>query len=237
VSSSKAEGLVHYTTLSASSNHEFGHVDPAWICSGNSGPLPQYVCHSSSNATAAGQHGTTNVEDQPQADHNQRHNSHNSHSLPHTTPDGQPGSRDVPPPQSRTADGAYRCSECLLVFQKRHLLKYVNPPYCKDELTLTQYLVDTSGFISLPTSAQILGATSDSVRSETSIATSSRSTPQTCHKRMSYFVITRDASMQKGEAKYARGGTIWPDTSVLSTRKTRRFLMPYVVCRVTTVQL
>lgn len=192
--------------------------------------------HPSSNTTAAGQQDTTTVEDRPQAGHDQRHNLHNSHSLPHTTPDGQAGNRDVLPPQSRTADGAYKCSECLLVFPKRHLLKYDDSPFSKYEPQLTQCLADTSEFIFLPTSAHMLSATSDSVRSETSIATSSQSTPQRRRSRMVCSVLTQDASMQKGEAKYARGEIIWPDTSVPSMREAHRFRMPCVVSCVTTVQ-
>ena len=189
--------------------------------------------HPSSNTTAAGQQDTTTVEDRPQAGHDQRHNLHNSHSLPHTTPDGQAGNRDVLPPQSRTADGAYKCSECLLVFPKRHLLKYDDSPFSKYEPQLTQCLADTSEFIFLPTSAHMLSATSDSVRSETSTATSLRSIVPTSHSWMAYFALTQDASMQKGEAKYARGRTIWPDTSVRSMREAHRFRMPCVASHLT----
>ena len=231
MSSSKAERQVNYTTLSSSSsssNPKFDHVDPSWLCSGIDGPLSPYEWQLQTDTTAAGQQDTTLVEDQPQAVHDQRQTSHNSRSLLHTTPDGQPGSRDVPPPQSRTTDGVYRCSECHLVFQKRHLLKYVSPSSCRDDLTLTQYQVDTSGSISLPTSAHTSDVTSASVRGETSTATSWQSTPQMHCSRVTWFVLTRDASMQKEEAKYARGRTIWRDTFGLSMKEAHRLRMPCV---------
>ena len=227
MSSSKAERPFHHTSTPAP-NRKFDHVDPSWLCSGSYGPLSPYEWHLQTDTTAAGQQDTTTVEDQPQAGHDQRQNSHNSRSLPQTTPDGQAGSRDVPPLQSCTTDGVYRCSECHLVFPKRHLLKYVSPSECRDELTLIPNQVDTSGFISLPTSAHTSDVTSASVRGETSTATSWQSTPQMHCSRVTCFVLTRDASMQKGEAKYARGSTIWRDTSVLSMREAHRSRMSCV---------
>ena len=230
---------VDYTTLSSSSssNPKFDHVDPSWLCSGTDGPLSPYEWQLKTNATAAGQQDTAIVEDQPQTGHDQRQTSHNSHSLPHTTPDGQPGSRDVPPPQSRTTDGVYRCSECHLVFQKRHLLKYVCLSNCGGQVTLTQYQVDILGSISLPTSAHIRSATSDSVRSETSTATSSQSTLQTHCSWVTSFVLTQDASMPKRAAKFARGRTTWRDTFVLSMGEAHRSRMPRVVNCVTNLDL
>ena len=232
MSSSKAKGFVHITTPSQSSNQEFGHVDPAWVCSGNVGPLPAYVWHPQSNATAAGQQDTTNAESQLHAGHDQRHNSHNSHSLQPAIPNGQPGrastSTDQQPPQVRTAHGEYRCSECFLVFQKRHLLKYVVPSHCRNELTLTQHQVDISGPTSLQTSAHTSGVTSASVKSETSSAMSSQSTPQTYRSGMICFVLTRDANMQKVAANCAKGRTIWADTFARSMREAHRFRMPCV---------
>ena len=228
MSSSKAERQVHFTTSTPAPNPKFDHVNPSWLLSGTDGPLSPYEWQSQTDTTAAGQHDTTTVEDQREAGHDQHHNSHNSHSLPQVTQDRQHGNRDAPPPRSRITDGVYRCSECLLVFQKRHLLKYVNPSHRKSGTTLTRQQADTSGFISLPTSAHTLNATSDSVRSETSIVTLSQGTLQTRRSRMTYSVLTQDASMPKGEAEYARGRTIWPDTSARSMREVYRSRMPFV---------
>ena len=99
-------------------------------------------------------------------------------------------------------------------------------PTAKPNLTLTRYQADTSGFTSLPTSARITAVRSASVRSATSSDTLSQSTPQKHRSPMTYFVRTPDASMRKEEAKSAREGTTWPDTSARSTREARRFLMP-----------
>jgi hypothetical protein len=226
VSFSKAKGPFHYTTPSPSSDREFVHVDPSWLCSGNDGPLPPYAWHSQTDATAAGQQNTFIVEDQAQAGHDQHHTSHNSHSLQQTTPNEQPGRRDAPPTQRRAADGVYRCSECQLVFPKRHLLKYVDPFHYETDIALIRYQADTSGLTPLSTSVRTTAVGSASVRSATSSDTSSQSTPQRHRSPMTYFVRTRDASMRKEEVESARGKTIWPDTSARSMKEARRFLMP-----------
>lgn len=228
---SSSEQPVHYTTLPPSSTRDFDYVDPTWLYSGDYGPLPPFARQSQIDATAAGQQDTPVVKDRSQASYEQRHNSHNSHSLRHATPDRQAGRTNTLPGQQRTqsrrtTDGVCKCSECHLVFQKRHLLKYVNVSHCRTDLTLIRYPAVTSGCISLPTSAHTTVVRSASARSETLTATSSQSTLQRLRSEMTYFALARDACTQKGKAKYARGRTIWPDTSVLSMREARRFRMP-----------
>jgi hypothetical protein len=200
VSSYKDEGPPSLPKLR---NRPLDLIGPSWLYVDNLGPLPPYVWQPLPDATAAGQQGTSYVEDQLDVGHYQSHDSQNSHSLQQATPDEQLCRRNVPiqehsqTQQHCTTDGVHRCSECHQVFRKQHLLKYVHPFLHGVLHTNLASSAGTSGHTSLPTSAFITDAENALDRGGTSKGITPPNTPQGLRSNVPSTVRSSGASMQR----------------------------------------
>jgi hypothetical protein len=185
-------------------NRPLDLIGPSWLYVDNLGPLPPYVWQPLPDATAAGQQGTSYVEDHLDVGHYQSHDSQNSHSLQllHQTSSFAEGmcqfkstlrpSNTVRPTASTDARSVTKSSGSSIFSSMSTLLLLHGVLH-----TNLASSAGTSGHTSLPTSAFITDAENALDRGGTSNGITPPNTPQGLRSNVPSTVRSSGASMQR----------------------------------------